>query len=416
MPPRPATKRTAPSVDGTELGPFTAPTTKKTRFAEPGEDEATFSEQVDASLETAPRKGRVKTEGYDSDSSDDGEGVVPSRRPGSAAQEDDDDDMFTVADKEDKKVDAGEGGGKKEDKFLRLGDIEGQEFGAEGEERDEESGDESEPEDEDDAVRKSKAGMGFELSSFNMREEMEEGKFSEDGMYVRTFDPHSLHDRWMEDVDERAIKQARKRKRQQEREQKERQRAEEQELLLLGGPHEVEKQVLAVLKKGETVLEALQRLGAQEKKKKAASQKSVLCCKTLHRRLKRRRSSKGAMDVDKPVVKGDTPVEALTHLASTLMGFGDVDIYSRTYEEIVRSVRRSDKVDDSWEPPSADVKYEYKWDVPNSTGQEGEIFGPFTEGDMQAWYKAAYFGIAGEKVKVRAVGGEWGFWDDIVPS
>jgi len=38
--------------------------------------------------------------------------------------------------------------------------------------------------------------MGFELSSFNMREEMEEGKFTEDGSYVRTFDPPGLR-RWM---------------------------------------------------------------------------------------------------------------------------------------------------------------------------------------------------------------------------
>ena len=52
--------------------------------------------------------------------------------------------------------------------------------------------------------------MGFELSAFNMREEMEEGKFSADGMYVRTFDPHAVHDRWMEGVDEREIKKARK--------------------------------------------------------------------------------------------------------------------------------------------------------------------------------------------------------------
>jgi CD2 antigen cytoplasmic tail-binding protein 2 len=118
-------------------------------------------------------------------------------------------------------------------------------------------------------------------------------------------------------------------------------------------------------------------------------------------------------DAAKPV-KTPNPVEHLTHLASTLMSFGDVDIYSKTYEELVRSVRRSGKVDDSWDPPSADVKYEYKWDVPGSTGQDGEVFGPFSEEEVQSWYKAAYFGISGEKVKIRTVGGEWGAWDDII--
>jgi len=81
---------------------------------------------------------------------------------------------------------------------LRLGDIEGQEF---HEQTDDRSETEDEPVDEDDAEQRKKAGMGFELSSFNMREEMEEGKFAEDGTYVRTFDPHAAHDRWMEGLD-----------------------------------------------------------------------------------------------------------------------------------------------------------------------------------------------------------------------
>lgn len=403
MPPRPAQKRTA-SISGAEPGPSaSASTSKKTRFDEPDDDPGTFAEQVDASLETSTRKGRVRTEGYDSDSSDDGEGVVPSRRQGGGGGEgaqggDDDDDMFAIGDKEEKDADEG---GKKKEEFLRLGDIEGQEFGAEDEEG---SGSDSdaEPEDEDEAVRRSKTGMGYELSSFNMREEMEEGKFSADGMYVRAFDPHALHDRWMDDVDERAIKQARRQKRHRERELKERARAEELEIRQLGGQQEVEKQILSMLKKGETVLEALQRLGAQAKRRKPNSKKPVPSSD--------RNATAGA---DK--TREETPVEKLTHLASTLMSFGsDVDVYSRTYEEFVRSVRRSGKVDDSWEPPSADVKYEYKWDIPDSTGPEGEIFGPFSEEEMQAWFKASYFGPTGEKVKVRAVGGEWGPWDDTI--
>jgi CD2 antigen cytoplasmic tail-binding protein 2 len=46
-------------------------------------------------------------------------------------------------------------------------------------------------------------------------------------------------------------------------------RAEEQELEELGGKDAVEREVLAMLKKGETVLEALQRLGGRNKQSKA---------------------------------------------------------------------------------------------------------------------------------------------------
>ncbi len=116
------------------------------------------------------------------------------------------------------------------------------------------------------------------------------------------------------------------------------------------------------------------------------------------------------MHVDKkPSAPSD--IELITHLASNIMTLGDVDIYSKTYEELVRTVRSSRSVDASWEPPSADKKYEYKWDAPGS-GQTNQTFGPFGEEEMRSWYKAAYFGAAGEKVKVREVGGEWKDWDD----
>lgn len=273
MPPRPSQKRSAGS---SEAGPSTqGPSSKKTRFVEPSEDPAKFAEDVEAALEnpSATRKGRVKTEGYESDSSDDGEGVVPSRRPGADGAgaggegEEDEDDMFAMADKEEK-TEEEEGKKKGEEEYLRLGDIEGQEFGRNGSDDEDEEDEEDEPEDEDDAERKRKAGMGYELSSFNMREEMEEGKFAADGMYVRTFDPHALHDKWMEGLDEREIKLARKRKKEQEKKQRERMRAEEKELEESGGRSAIELQVLSMLKKGESVLEALQRLGAKAKKNK----------------------------------------------------------------------------------------------------------------------------------------------------
>lgn len=116
------------------------------------------------------------------------------------------------------------------------------------------------------------------------------------------------------------------------------------------------------------------------------------------------------MSVDKPA-KAPSDIEHITHLASTIMSLGDTDVYSKTYEELVRSIRSSGKVDSSWVPPSADKKYEYKWDVPGAE-QTADSFGPFGEEEMTAWYKALYFGPSGEKVKVRPVGGNWGNWDD----
>lgn len=273
MPPRPAHKRSAASNGE---GPSQR-NAKKTRFVEPEDDPANFAEEVDSQLEnpSAHRKGRVKTEGYDSDSTDDGEGVVLSRRTGGGVGDDEDDDMFNMEEKEDKKDEDEFRGGKKKEEYLRLGDIEGQEFGKKGENGsdDDESEGEDEPEDEDDAERRKKAGMGFELSSFNMREEMEEGKFAADGTYVKSFDPHAVHDRWMEGMDEKEIKKARKSHKMQARIEKEKLKAEERELQQLGGTDDIEKELIGMLKKGETVLEALQRLGAKAKKHVAIPKK-----------------------------------------------------------------------------------------------------------------------------------------------
>ncbi|EMD38007.1 hypothetical protein CERSUDRAFT_134550 [Gelatoporia subvermispora B] len=400
------TSRTAPkrAAVSSEDIPAETSTRKKTRFVEPQDDPVNFAEEVDSQLETTQRRGRVKTEGYESDSSDEGESVVLSRRKGAEGAADEDDDMFAMGEKAEKEEQ--EGSKIQKEEFLRLGDIEGQEFN--DKHADEESDeDEDDLEEGDDAEQRKKAGMGYELSSFNMREEMEEGKFSADGTYVRTFDPHATHDRWMEGLDEREIKRARRNHKQRERQERERIRAEEQELKQLGGKDELEKELVGMLKKSETVLEALQRLGAKAKKDRPKN-------KTLKPNNKTKDTLSGAaMDVDS-APKGPSEIDQITHLASMLMGLGDTDIYNKTYEELVRSVRRSGKVGEDWLPRSADVRYEYKWDVPDASGTDGQTFGPFSEEEMKAWLQAAYFGTNGEKVKVRRIGGDWGSWQDVV--
>ncbi|KAI6150475.1 hypothetical protein BKA82DRAFT_4116150 [Pisolithus tinctorius] len=395
---RQAQKRSATSSSA-EASTTSLPShaTKKTRFVEPSEDPTNFAEEVDAALETpsTQRKGRVKTEGYESDSSDDGEGVVYSRRKDKQEDTVEEEDMFAMADKEEQADD----GGKKES-YLRLGDIEGQEFNeAQGES---DSDEDDEPEDEDDAERRKKAGMGYELSSFNMREEMEEGKFSADGTYIKTFDPHSVHDRWMEGVSENDIKLARRRKKQQDRVEKERMKAEERELEQSGGRGALEIQLLGLLKRGETVLEALSRLGNRLRKNQQNNKKLP--------------NGKTKNDVapvsEKQPSTIQSDIDLITHLASKVLSLGDVDIYSKTYEELVRSVRASGQVAQDWMPPSADIKYEYRWNVVGA--ETGDTFGPFSEDEMKRWHNAAYFGQFGEKVKVRSVGGEWGDWDDVL--
>jgi CD2 antigen cytoplasmic tail-binding protein 2 len=110
--------------------------------------------------------------------------------------------------------------------------------------------------------------------------------------------------------------------------------------------------------------------------------------------------------------KAVASIDRITALASEIMALGDTEVYSKTYEHFLRSVRSAGNVEPSWVPPTK--KYEYKWDIPGATTAAEQIFGPFGEEELKAWYDAQYFGSVGEKVKVRIVGGEWGSWDDVV--
>lgn len=398
MSPRPVKRATSTSA---------GPSTKRTRFTDPNDpatngDDQSFAEQVDDNLETAPSRKGVKNEGYESDSSDDGEGVVESRKK-KAAEDDDDDDMFAATDP-DKSNAKNEGAGKKQEKYLALGDIEGQEFGRTATA---ESDDSDEPEDEDDAERRKKQGMGYEMSSFNMKAEMEEGKFAEDGTFVRSFDPHAMHDKWMEGVDEREIKKARKSKKlmeSREREREEREAAEAER-----GKEDLMKELLGFMEKGETVLETLQRLGASSKNTRRSQKK------------------KAATEVSSQSVDGgeqENPINRVTSIASTLMSLGDTDIYEETYEMMLRLVRRSGIVPSDWDPhppppQTPDTKYEYKWApdyVAASGGQASAdaVHGPYGATDMAAWKAASYFGDDAERVLVRRVGDDdWSDWRSI---
>jgi CD2 antigen cytoplasmic tail-binding protein 2 len=374
---------------------------KRARFAAgpaPVEDEdaSRFEAEVDAALDEdigGKRGKRVKVDGYASDSTDDGEGVVYSRRKG----EEEDDDMFAAGD-DDAAGAGGKGSGKKETKYLAMGEIEGQEFDvADGTGNEDGSVSSNDPEDEDDAIRKSKEGMGYQLSKFNMKEEMEEGKFVEDGSFVRSFDAHAVHDKWLEDVGEREMKKARRAKRNAEKREKERIREEEKSGITVAigeGKTRMEMELVGYLQPSESVIDALARLG-KEKKKKA--QKSAGVAKTSDVKAK-------APDIDR-----------ITALASALL-VHDAEVYSTTFEAHVRSIRRSGVVPAEWNPPV--TAYEYRWaDNVGAPDTKGAVYGPFSALEMRTWYDASFFGFSGEKILLRKVkdgmADEWAEWGDV---
>jgi CD2 antigen cytoplasmic tail-binding protein 2 len=116
--------------------------------------------------------------------------------------------------------------------------------------------------------RKEKA-LGHEVTGFNMKEEMEEGKFTADGeTYVENAkDEGDKHDVWLADMDKEAIKKARRAHKEREKQEAEREAAEAKGV---GKEREYELMQAAVnlMERGETVLEAVQRLGKEQEDKR----------------------------------------------------------------------------------------------------------------------------------------------------
>lgn len=160
------------------------------------------------------------------------------------------------------------------------------------------------------------------------------------------------------------------------------------------------------LEKGESVLEALARLGKSQTKTK----------KIPKWKLKKQAQATDSMVVDSAIkedpeqVRIREAVDAITGAADQLLTRGQTEIYEEERGMLIRQYRR--EAGEDWvEPKAQEVQYgeaerkmwEYRW----TDGRDGDAKqGPY-EGDiMRQWQEAGYFG---EGVEFRREGdaGEW---------
>ncbi|WFD21551.1 hypothetical protein MEQU1_000204 [Malassezia equina] len=384
------------------------------------------------------RRGRVMTEGYDSDDSD--EGPSKSHRRGwkdknDGATDEEEDDMFA-----EKKETEGEEQDdvKKEPRFLKLSEIDGQEFGARTRMGDDDDNDEldheEDPEYELEQALKSqqhedanadaertppgsprydgvagvkKQGMGFRIEKFNMKAEMASGQFDEDGNYIRNKrDQFSQNDRWLEgNYTKKSIKAASDAQKKRQEVEKERMDKEMSEFPTM---ERAMKELAEHMQPGETVLDALHRLGSEAKRCKKDQERAA--------------PSKAVF-------------ERFTDVTSVLMNtFGQMNVYDDVYEGLVRMVRRAGLVAEDWDPsrkvkevPHGDEAiWEYKWTpaylahVAKAQGTnvdpETKVFGPFRASELRAWADQGFFGPSKENILVRRShatdGLTWASWTD----
>lgn len=296
--------------------------------------------------------------------------------------------------------------------------------------------------------------------SFNMQDELAEGRFSADGSYVQNaVDPLATHDTWLDGVSKKSIKAARESKLRMEEDARRREEqeakgdgalAQERDDCMIG--------LLGLIREGETVTKALSRLGAARKK-------------VVRRKVKAKSSDEGdEMEVDgddtamagieepaaaaveeDPAVK---KINRITHLASTLLAQGELEIYDTSYEDMIKTLKEEGAVRRDWIPPrDPDIereavaaasaareaaatpgrrvliarpgasggpppssRYLYRWVVPQEGQPEGQEYGPFPRSELEGWIAQGYFGGArAEKIVVKPEGKEaWVSWQEAI--
>ncbi|CAI2181981.1 3301_t:CDS:1 [Funneliformis geosporum] len=415
-------QRESYSTDQNNKDPLEPSSSKRVRFQTSDDSAATdpivkeegeYEFDHETYLEKAKlRRGAVKLQGYasdETDTSDDDGTALFNRRKGKDTA-DDLDDMFADDDISSKQKGSLDVIGKKKVKYLELDEIEGQEYTSR-DAYDEESGEPI-------------------IEAFNMKAEMEEGRFDEAGNYVRNKkDPSAFHDKWLQGLSQKDIEKA---KRAHEKQEQERKLKEAEEASR--GPLDrvsIWKDLLAIMKQGETLLDTLQRLGGglSNKGKNKRGQK--------HYKKKRGKTDETMeMAIDKEELTPEEiaeqerkkQIEILTDLSDKMMALGHFNVYDDTWEQILRNLKREKAVPEDWIPVNFEEEkeaendslntpfdefssniattqqlyWEYKW-IDSSDANSNDIYGPFSGEDMKAWNDQGFFA---QGVLVRKAGSE----------
>jgi CD2 antigen cytoplasmic tail-binding protein 2 len=404
----------------------------------PEEDEVLDADEI-GKRGQGTKRNAVNIDGYASDSSNegfDGRAELKARKSNKEAgsKDEEENDMFADLEDEefaDKDNNNEETGSKKKKsvKFLDVEDIQGQvqnsrsgghvradfaltKDGRGDIDEDAESSTDSEIGDE---IRASigedmdeELGAGAKkkhapkLDAFNLKAEKEEGEFDEHGNFVRkAHDPDAIYDTWMDGLSKKDMKKAREAHAQREKEQRQKRLEDDSKTT-----REILETLIPQLESGETILEALARLGKGKEKKKPKWQNKN----------KNRRNQEMNIDVEaQPEHPAETKrkedVEAITGAADLLFSRGNAEIYDAERESLIRMYKREtgeDWHDRDVEDPDELRQWVYRW---SDARDGGDTHGPYDSATMKAWNNAGYFG---EGVEFRNAEDESAAWKNFV--
>ena len=390
------------------------------------------------------KRNAVNIDGFESDSSNEGFDAraaakakeAKKKANGAGSKDEDMDDMFGDLEEqfadgdEDDPADGADGKkSKKQVKFLDTDDIEGQSKKSksgghvsstlrktsddrktsdkEDEEEIESSSDEEVPDEQRADVEDVDEELGAgakkkhapKLDAFNLRNENEEGGFDEHGNFVRKArDTDAVYDAWMDGVSKKDMKKAKEAHEQRQKEQRDKRLEDDSKTI-----SEILEEMIGRMDSGETVLEALSRLGRGKEKKKPKWQERRRIKQGVNMNIDAESNTK--QDATELQRKAD--VEAITGAADLLLSRGDTDIYEKDRELLIRTYKK--ETGEDWRDKTAGSRivsrqWMYRW---ADARDGGEAHGPYDGPTMLAWNDAGYFG---EGVEFKEAGEENDIW------
>jgi CD2 antigen cytoplasmic tail-binding protein 2 len=390
------------------------------------EDDAILDADVIGRRGQQVRRNAVNIDGYDSDSENEGfdarvEAKAKANREAEGAG--DDEDMFAELKEdfaEEAEADAAPKKNEKRVRFLQPEDIEGQDLntrdgnGKSSIGNDEDSRSDSEVEEEERAkpgevdeelgagAKKSHAPL---LDAFNMQAEQQEGRFDDQGNFIRkAVDPDAVHDMWLEGVSRNDMKKAREAAEKRDEERRQKDRADDSVLT-----SDVLKTLIPYLERGETILEALARLGKGQGRKPKWQNKNK--GKNKHKLKNGAEDVEMAEEESPEIAARKRAIETITEAADILLTRGQAEVYDAERDLLVRQYRR--ETGEEWVEPQSSTTvpggeqkqtaWEYRW---SDARDGGETHGPYEGTMMESWNNAGYFG---DGVEFRRAGdsGPW---------
>lgn len=247
------------------------------------------------------------------------------------------------------------------------------------------------------------------LTPFNMKEELEEGRFDKDGHYLFNKNKDAT-DNWLDNIDwvkikgEAEPKPSKENKTLGDLDSEDSQDGDSKPVVRFDEARKY-KEMLVMMQPKETVKRALQRLGVRI---------------SSAERLKRKKM--GIVD------DSSEKVTKLTELANEILtNSGNMSVYEETYEVIEKKIKSAAGISSSADfdmfgdenvpekmeqgsqeaeetPLEAQLMWEYKWKQEDG---DDKIFGPYNTEQMQNWVGEGYFK---EGVFVRKHGQETKFY------